>query len=46
VFLRGEATIDEGGLGIEGTFTYDQSTGLGKTVASGTGTLIGTSISP
>jgi hypothetical protein len=45
VFFRGMATIDDSGLGLDGSFTYDQSTGFGKTVASGSGMLVGTSIS-
>ena len=45
VYLRGGIVIDDGGLGLTGTFTYDQSAGLGQTVSSGSGTLVGTSIS-
>ncbi len=45
VYFRGTVTIEADGIGLEGTFTYDQSSGTGQTVASGTGTLIGTAIS-
>jgi len=45
VYLRGALTIEEGGIGLDGSFTYDQSSGSGRTVTSGTGTLVGTSIS-
>jgi hypothetical protein len=45
VYLQGGIVVDESGLGLTGTFTYDQSSGLGRTVSSGSGTLVGTSIS-
>lgn len=44
VNLRGGIVIDESGLGMDGDFTYDQSSGTGQTVASGAGTLTGTLI--
>lgn len=45
VNLRGGIVVDEGGLGLTGIFTFDQSAGTGQTVSSGSGTLTGTAIS-
>ena len=45
VFLRGHITVDESGPGLDGDFTYDQSSAAGRTVASGSGTLVGTALS-
>jgi hypothetical protein len=43
VFLQGSVQVFADGTGMEGTFTFDQSAGTGKTVNSGTGSVIGTS---
>jgi hypothetical protein len=42
VFLQGNVQVVANGAGMEGTFTFDQSSGTGKTVNSGTGTVVGT----
>lgn len=44
VNIRGGIVLDESGPGLTGTFTYDQSSGPGRTVASGGGTVVGTSM--
>jgi hypothetical protein len=41
IFLQGSVQVVANGAGMEGTFTFDQSSGTGKTVNSGTGTVIG-----
>jgi hypothetical protein len=41
VFLQGSVQVVANGAGMEGTFTFDQSSGTGKTVNSGTGTVVG-----
>ncbi|MFT4040454.1 MAG: hypothetical protein QM692_19900 [Thermomicrobiales bacterium] len=43
VLLQGSVKVVANGAGMEGTFTFDQSSGTGKTVNSGTGTVVGTS---
>lgn len=45
VYFRGTLAVDESGAGLDGAFTWDQTTGFGKTVASGTGTIAGAAIS-
>lgn len=42
VFFQGNVQVVANGAGMEGTFTFDQSSGTGKTVNSGTGTVVGT----
>jgi hypothetical protein len=42
VFLQGTVQVVANGAGMEGTFTFDQSSGTGKTVNSGGGTVVGT----
>ncbi len=42
VFLQGTVQVVANGAGMEGTFTFDQSSGTGKTVNSGSGTVVGT----
>ena len=41
VFLQGSVQVVANGAGMEGTFTFDQSSGTGKTVNNGTGTVVG-----
>jgi hypothetical protein len=41
VFLQGSVQVVANGAGMEGTFTFDQSSGTGKTVNSGAGTVVG-----
>jgi hypothetical protein len=41
VFFQGSVQVVANGAGMEGTFTFDQSSGIGKTVNSGTGTVVG-----
>lgn len=41
VFFQGSVQVVANGAGMEGTFTFDQSSGTGKTVNSGTGSVIG-----
>lgn len=43
VLLQGSVQVVANGAGMEGTFTFDQSSGTGKTVNSGTGAVVGTS---
>jgi hypothetical protein len=43
VFLQGTVQVVANGSGMEGAFTFDQSSGTGRTVNSGTGTVIGSS---
>lgn len=45
VYFRGTLTVDASGVGMGGTFTWDQATGFGKTVSSGSGTMAGAAIS-
>jgi hypothetical protein len=45
VYIRGTLAVDESGAGMDGTFTWDQATGFGKTVRGGTGTVTGAAIS-
>ena len=42
VFFQGSVQVIANGAGMEGTFTFDQSSGTGKTVNSGAGTVVGT----
>jgi hypothetical protein len=42
VFLQGTVQVIANGAGMEGTLTFDQSSGTGKTVNSGSGTVVGT----
>lgn len=44
VFLQGSVQVVADGAGMEGTFTFDQSSGTGKTVNSGTGTVLGSAM--
>lgn len=41
VLLAGTVQVVANGAGMEGTFTFDQSSGTGKTVNSGSGTVVG-----
>lgn len=41
VFFQGTVQVVANGAGMEGTFTFDQSSGTGKTVNSGSGTVVG-----
>lgn len=41
VFFQGSVQVVANGAGMEGTFTFDQSSGTGKTVNSGAGTVVG-----
>jgi hypothetical protein len=42
VFFQGSVQVVANGAGMEGTITFDQSSGTGRTVNSGTGTVVGT----
>lgn len=42
VFFQGTVQVVANGAGMDGTFTFDQSSGTGKTVNSGAGTVLGT----
>mgnify|MGYP000850508783 CR=1 FL=1 len=42
VLFQGTVQVVANGAGMEGTFTFDQSSGTGKTVNNGNGTIIGT----
>lgn len=42
VFFQGNVKVVANGAGMEGDFTFDQSSGAGKTVNSGTGKVVGT----
>lgn len=46
LYWRGSAELDPAGTRLSGSFSYVQSTPLGQTVASGSGTLLGTSLQP
>ena len=41
VSFQGSVQVVANGAGMEGTFTFDQSSGTGKTVTSGSGTVVG-----
>jgi hypothetical protein len=41
VFFQGSVQVVANGAGMEGAFTFDQSSGTGRTVNSGTGTVVG-----
>lgn len=41
VFFQGTVQVVANGAGMEGAFTFDQSSGTGKTVNSGAGTVVG-----
>jgi hypothetical protein len=41
VFFQGTVQVVANGAGMEGSFTFDQSSGTGKTVNSGAGTVVG-----
>ena len=43
LFIQGSVQVVANGAGMEGTFTFDQSSGTGRTVNSGTGSVVGTS---
>ena len=42
VFFQGSVQVVANGAGMEGDFTFDQSSGTGRTVNSGSGTVVGT----
>lgn len=42
VLLEGKVQVVANGAGMEGTFTFDQSSGPGRTVNSGSGSVVGT----
>ena len=42
VFFQGTVQVVANGAGMEGAFIFDQSSGTGKTVNSGAGTVLGT----
>lgn len=41
VFFQGTVQVVANGAGMEGTFTFDQSSGTGQTVNSGAGSVVG-----
>jgi hypothetical protein len=41
VFFQGTVQVVANGAGMEGIFTFDQSSGTGRTVNSGAGTVVG-----